>query len=83
VASRTNQPTSAKRAEIQGQLSEDEALARALQASFVETASNGRQMTQEELDRMAAIALSRELNGEQPPRQQQQQAESNRSCTMS
>ena len=48
-------------ADVQGQLSEDEAMARALQASMASAAS-APTLTQEEIDRMTALALQESLN---------------------
>ena len=52
-------------ADVQGQLSEDEAMARALQASMASeaTAASAPTLTQEEIDRMTALALQESLNG--------------------
>jgi hypothetical protein len=57
-------------ADVQGQLSEDEAMARALQASLnVEAGAssvNHEPMSQEEIDRLTALALQESINaGEQ------------------
>ena len=50
-------------ADVQGQLSEDEAMARALQASMASAAqAEGPELTQEEIDRMTALALQENLN---------------------
>jgi len=58
-----NPPPRPNAAQIQGNLSEDEALARALQASLGNgqpqaAAGNGNTLTQEEQDRMFALALA-------------------------
>nr|CAG4646463.1 EOG090X0APF [Macrothrix elegans] len=60
--SRPNPPRSLTAAAVQGNLTEDEALARALQASLQEQ-PNMTSTQQEEADRMLALALQR---GEQP-----------------
>nr|CAG4651205.1 EOG090X0APF [Simocephalus serrulatus]SVE94408.1 EOG090X0APF [Simocephalus serrulatus] len=61
--SRTNLPRGFAAATVQGNLSEDEALARALQASMQDQPTLTPQQ-QEEADRMLALALQR---GEHPP----------------
>ena len=62
-AQAARRPTTA--ADVQGQLSEDEAMARALQASMASAAAStaeGPTLTQEEIDRMTALALQESLN---------------------
>jgi len=57
-----NPPPRPNAAQIQGNLSEDEALARALQASLgtgqAQATGNSQALTQEEQDRMLALALA-------------------------
>ena len=65
-ATQQQQPPPPRRttaADVQGQLSEDEAMARALQASMASAAqAEGPALTQEEIDRMTALALQESLN---------------------
>lgn len=56
-----SRPTRPNTSQLQGNMSEDEALARALQASLAEnsaTAAAGSELSQEEQDRMLALSLA-------------------------
>ena len=59
---RPQPPRRTTAADVQGQLSEDEAMARALQASMSSAAAAAPELTQEEIDRMTALALQESLN---------------------
>nr|CAG4647277.1 EOG090X0APF [Megafenestra aurita]SVE92559.1 EOG090X0APF [Megafenestra aurita] len=80
--SRTNTPRAFAAATVQGNLSEDEALARALQASLQDQPALTPQQ-QEEADRMLALSLQR---GEQPqihPTTEAASASSSLNCSLS
>ncbi len=73
--------------DAQGQMSEDEAMARALQASLNAdagaAANAANQMTQEQIDRMTALALQESLNGPQRQTATTGASSSNKSCLIS
>ena len=74
---------------MQGTLTEDEALARAIQASLAESQApqqpNQDNLTQEEIDRMTALALDQSLNGATAGQGQRQATggSNDKSCTLS
>lgn len=80
-------PNTNKSRELQGQLNEDGALARALQESLNSGGEQQPQMTQEEMDRQTALALQRSMQEEERRRRGQQNSSSSSSnqnnCSMS